>query len=212
MTHKVTQDDINAAARGIGMVRMDGDELRDLIRLHHGDLFADKVITAAAKQMLAAKRRVGLIKNPRGRISGILADHAKSIGKRAVKHVGRKLHAAASRKLSSLHARYLANPGARRIPAGGHFYNGSWEHDRDDVLGIAQMIAERDPNFPGVQEVLAKYGKRAKKTITAKFALYVRKGTRGQWKQHGNYATESVAREDARALAAKGYTVRCEKI
>lgn len=63
----ITQDDLNAAARGLGMLYMSGDELRRLIEENKGEqnlTFAGKVIAKAAQQMLATKKRAGLITNP----------------------------------------------------------------------------------------------------------------------------------------------------
>lgn len=55
-----SQDDLNSAARGLQMTSKSPDELRELIAQHQGkDMFASKVICAAAKQMLAAKKRMG---------------------------------------------------------------------------------------------------------------------------------------------------------
>lgn len=63
---QITQDDLNAAARGLGMHRYSYYDLTVLMDQHKNDSnFAGKVIYAAAKQMRAAKSRVGLIrKNP----------------------------------------------------------------------------------------------------------------------------------------------------
>ena len=54
------QGDLDAAARGLRMTGMSPSELDDLAREHEGKpLFASKVIYLAAKQMAAAKRRMG---------------------------------------------------------------------------------------------------------------------------------------------------------
>ena len=49
------------------------------------------------------------------------------------------------------------------------------------------------------------------KSIVARYVLHAQKGMRGKWHCRGGYATESLAREDAKMLAAAGYNVRCEK-
>lgn len=60
----ITQDDMNAAARGNNMLGMSVSDLRSLIADMEGkDLFAAKVTVAAAKQMLAAKKRMGAAEN-----------------------------------------------------------------------------------------------------------------------------------------------------
>ena len=52
----ITQDDLNAAARGLKMVGMSLADLDDLIKWHKDqDLFASRVIVAAAKQIRAVK-------------------------------------------------------------------------------------------------------------------------------------------------------------
>ena len=57
---KITQDDLNAAQRGLNMIAMSLAELRELMMKHeHGRLFADRVIARAARQMLHAKHRMG---------------------------------------------------------------------------------------------------------------------------------------------------------
>jgi len=62
---KITQDDMNSAARGLKMISMPADELKQLIADGKASPnFAGKVIGAAAKQILAAKSRVGLLRNP----------------------------------------------------------------------------------------------------------------------------------------------------
>jgi hypothetical protein len=54
------QSDLNAAARGLNMLRMGPSELEDLIKETAGKtMFASKAVHLAAKQMLAAKRRMG---------------------------------------------------------------------------------------------------------------------------------------------------------
>lgn len=54
------QSDLNSAARGLNMLSKSPSELRQLIDRHSGSsLFASRVIVAAAKQMLAAKLRMG---------------------------------------------------------------------------------------------------------------------------------------------------------
>jgi hypothetical protein len=61
----ITQDDINAAARGLRMLTMPQDELKQLVKETNPDNFAGAVIIAAAKQMIGAKRQVGMFKkNP----------------------------------------------------------------------------------------------------------------------------------------------------
>ena len=61
----VTQDDINAAARGLRMLTMPQDDLKQLVKETNPDNFAGAVIIAAAKQMIGAKRQVGMFKkNP----------------------------------------------------------------------------------------------------------------------------------------------------
>ena len=56
----VTQDDMNAAARGLRMLSMEPAELRDLIREYTGKTdFAATVIKKSAEQMLASKVRMG---------------------------------------------------------------------------------------------------------------------------------------------------------
>ena len=65
---KPTQDDINAAARGLHMLTAPKEDLQETVstlRLKQKRTFADDAILAAAEQMLAAKTRVGLFrKNP----------------------------------------------------------------------------------------------------------------------------------------------------
>lgn len=53
----VTQDDCNAAARGLNMIAMSPAELADLMREFRFDTtwFAERVIHLAAKQMRAVK-------------------------------------------------------------------------------------------------------------------------------------------------------------
>jgi len=64
---KITQDDMNSAARGLKMISMPADELKQLIADGKASPnFAGKVIGAAAKQILAAKSRVGLLPIFRG--------------------------------------------------------------------------------------------------------------------------------------------------
>jgi hypothetical protein len=54
------QSDLDAAARGLRMTSMSPNELDDLAKEHAGkEMFASKVIVLAAKQMAAAKRRMG---------------------------------------------------------------------------------------------------------------------------------------------------------
>ncbi len=63
----ITQDDMNASARGNNMLGMSVADLRDLISSMEGkDMFAAKVTVAAAKQMLAAKKRMGAAENSSG--------------------------------------------------------------------------------------------------------------------------------------------------
>lgn len=60
MTHKFTQSDMDSAARGLRMLSLSPGELDSLAAQHaDSDMFAGQVIAAAARQMAAAKRRVG---------------------------------------------------------------------------------------------------------------------------------------------------------
>lgn len=64
----ITQDDINAAIRGNRMLTASAAELRAFINdFKNSPHFAGRVTAAAAKQMLQAKRRTGLLTNPIGR-------------------------------------------------------------------------------------------------------------------------------------------------
>lgn len=61
----ITQDDMDAAARGLRMISMHADDLRALVRdFKTSSNFAGQVTAQAARQMLAAKKRVGLLSNP----------------------------------------------------------------------------------------------------------------------------------------------------
>ena len=54
------QSDINAAASGLRMTGKSVSELEDIMRQHEGkEMFASKAIYLAAKQMKAAKLRMG---------------------------------------------------------------------------------------------------------------------------------------------------------
>lgn len=54
------QSDLNSAARGLGMLGKSIAELEDIVRVHEGNsMFASRVIMMAAKQMIAAKKRMG---------------------------------------------------------------------------------------------------------------------------------------------------------
>jgi len=65
-TRRITQDDLNAAARGLRMLSMSPSELDDLAQEFSGkEAFASQVIVLAARQMAAAKRRMGYRENPR---------------------------------------------------------------------------------------------------------------------------------------------------
>lgn len=56
----IEQGDVVAAQRGLNMVGMSLLDLKDLVREHEGkNVFASKVIVVAAKQMIAAKSRMG---------------------------------------------------------------------------------------------------------------------------------------------------------
>ena len=58
------QSDMNAAAKGLRMLGMEAFELQELIdRYKTSTQFAGKAIHLAAKQMLASKKRVGLVKD-----------------------------------------------------------------------------------------------------------------------------------------------------
>jgi hypothetical protein len=60
--YNITQADCNSAARGLNMLGMSCDELKDIIALHSGShLFAGQVTCAAASQMLAVKKFNGAI-------------------------------------------------------------------------------------------------------------------------------------------------------
>lgn len=60
MAQQITQDDMNAAARGLTLAGMTIAALEELAARHaSSDLFASRVIVAAVKQMIAAKRQVG---------------------------------------------------------------------------------------------------------------------------------------------------------
>jgi hypothetical protein len=64
MERRITQDDMNAAARGLRMAGMSVAELEVLIAEHPAasPLFASRVIHEAAKQIRAAKLRMGASK------------------------------------------------------------------------------------------------------------------------------------------------------
>jgi hypothetical protein len=56
----MNQDDLNAAARGLNMVGMSIADLKATVVEFDGKTaFAARVIVAAARQMIAAKRQVG---------------------------------------------------------------------------------------------------------------------------------------------------------
>lgn len=55
----ITQKDLDAAARGLRMVGMSVQALQELAESQNLDVFAGRVIYMAAKQMAAAKRRMG---------------------------------------------------------------------------------------------------------------------------------------------------------
>lgn len=60
MTREITQDDMNSAMRGLGMLGKAPSELDAIAKANdQSSNFAGKVIAAAARQMAAAKRRVG---------------------------------------------------------------------------------------------------------------------------------------------------------
>lgn len=61
--YKITQDDMNSAARGLNMLGKTKEELETLIERHSGEnvAFAGQVIAASARQILAAKKQVGMI-------------------------------------------------------------------------------------------------------------------------------------------------------
>ena len=62
----ITQDDLNAAAKGLRMLSMSPSELDDLAQEFSGkEVFAAQVIVLAARQMAASKRRMGYRENPR---------------------------------------------------------------------------------------------------------------------------------------------------
>lgn len=60
--YEITQDDLNSAARGLNMLAMSKDKLEQTILTYRAvDTFAAQVIARAAKQILDAKRQVGLV-------------------------------------------------------------------------------------------------------------------------------------------------------
>lgn len=63
MDRPITPADIHAAQRGLGMLGMDIHDLRALVKeMSTRDTFAARVIAMGAKQMLAAKLRMGASK------------------------------------------------------------------------------------------------------------------------------------------------------
>ena len=62
LKYTITQADLNSAARGLNILAMSKLELNELIQLHiKKDDFASAVIVLSARQILAAKKRVGLL-------------------------------------------------------------------------------------------------------------------------------------------------------
>lgn len=61
--YQITQGDLNSAARGLNLLGKTKEELQELISRHGGEnaAFASQVIAASARQILAAKKQVGLI-------------------------------------------------------------------------------------------------------------------------------------------------------
>lgn len=61
--YKITQDDLNSAARGLNLLGKTKEELQDLIVRHGAKnaAFAGQVIAASARQILAAKKQVGMV-------------------------------------------------------------------------------------------------------------------------------------------------------
>lgn len=54
-----TQDDLDAAARGLRMAGMPAGELGELVANTNTSLFAGKAVAAAARQLLQARARMG---------------------------------------------------------------------------------------------------------------------------------------------------------
>lgn len=61
---KITADDLNSAVRGLGMWRQPNSYLENLIQIHGKPdaLFASRVICEAAKQVIAARKAMGVEK------------------------------------------------------------------------------------------------------------------------------------------------------
>lgn len=57
---EITNADLWAAIRGVGMMSMSIEDVRDLATAHSGkDAFASRVIASAARQVLAIRKREG---------------------------------------------------------------------------------------------------------------------------------------------------------
>lgn len=126
-------------------------------------------------------------RNPLPALAGLLKSHAASVGGAMLKKNPAKRIPGVRIVYNKLLGGWFIVRGPHQTPIGGRF---------DSKADAEAHLMRKNP----------------RKTITAKYVLFAKKGQRGKWQRHGNYATESVAKEDARLLASKGYTVRCERI
>lgn len=129
-TRAITQDDINAAARGNKMLTASVDELRAFVAdFKDSENFAGQVTAAAARQMLAAKGRTGMI--PRD--SALTANKNIRTGTAGTVRITR----------NSEWQEYIVKP----VNGAG---SGSWYHTSDlaDARATAQTMADDPRYFP----------------------------------------------------------------